>query len=531
MKYFLLGAFVSACTLAAQSNPDAGSIEGHVFNSVTSAPIRKATVILTTPQITARQIRLVADTDAAGKFQFTGLPPGTYRLSASHSGFFDHPARLPIPLGTNDHVTDAEIRLPPQSVIAGHILDEDGDAVGGARVWIFKQVYRDGSKQWERLNTASLASETGEYRFPSLTTGRYLLQAENLRPEVDNRYGDSDKPKMVYVPTYYQNAPGQQAAVPVDVGVGAEVRGIDIHLIKIVRPPIVPSVHVRGKVIGVNPDSQIVVGVSLLPLEGDSFFTNTLARPPDYAFDLSAPPGQYTVSGNVYSGGPEAYATGSVIVTGDVTGVILTMSPPANVTGRISIAESDSRVNLQGVTVTLRRQGDVNVPSVRSDATGKFAFDRPIRPGHFAINVNARSIPDNCFVQKVKLGGQEVSADDFEIPAAAHLEIVLSNTAGKITGSVSDDEGKPFPISSVTLIPADGRSRPVKQSVDDDGNFKLTGLRPGKYKLLAWEEVDEDLWQDPEFRKNYESRATGITVGPSETQNTQLRVIAVEAMK
>src|ERR1017187_1652812 len=124
---------------------------------------------------------------------------------------------------------------------------------------------------------------------------------------------------MVYVRIYYQNAPGQQAAVPVDVGVGAEVRGIDIHLIKIVRPPIVPSVHVRGKVIGVNPDSQIVVGVSLLPLEGDSFFTNTLARPPDYAFDLSAPPGQYTVSGNVYSGGPEAYATGRAHVRAPVT--------------------------------------------------------------------------------------------------------------------------------------------------------------------------------------------------------------------
>src|ERR1035437_6959304 len=48
MKYFLLAGFVSACTLAAQSNPGAGSIEGHVFNSVTSAPIRKATVMLTT---------------------------------------------------------------------------------------------------------------------------------------------------------------------------------------------------------------------------------------------------------------------------------------------------------------------------------------------------------------------------------------------------------------------------------------------------------------------------------------------------
>lgn len=37
-----------------------------------------------------------------------------------------------------------------------------------------------------------------------------------------------DKPKLVYVPAYYPNAPSQQAALPVEVGVGADVRGIDI---------------------------------------------------------------------------------------------------------------------------------------------------------------------------------------------------------------------------------------------------------------------------------------------------------------
>src|SRR4051812_37630375 len=122
MKSFWLAGFLSACTLAAQSNSGiASSIEGHVFNSVTSAPIRKATVVLTTAQITSRQIRLVAETDAAGNFHFTVLPPG---ILASHSGFFDHPARRPISLGTNDRVTDTEIRLPPQGAIAGRILDE-----------------------------------------------------------------------------------------------------------------------------------------------------------------------------------------------------------------------------------------------------------------------------------------------------------------------------------------------------------------------------------------------------------------------
>jgi hypothetical protein len=522
MKYFLLAGFVCACILAAQSNPPSASIEGHVFNSLTGAPLRKASVVLSAP---TSPIRLIADTDAEGRFQFIGLPTGTYRLSASRTGFLDRPARRPIPLGSNDEVKDAEIRLPPQSVITGRVLDEDGEPVDRARVGVFKQSYLNGSRQWDRLNTASETNDTGEYRLSNLRPGRYLVQAYNTRPEIDNRYGNP--PKMFYVPAYYPNVPGQQQALPVTVGVGAEVRGIDIHLFKLSRPP---SVRVRGKVTGVQPDSPMVVSVSLFPADGGPFGGNTLAKPPDYEFDLSAPPGQYTILGNVYSGGPEAYGTGVLTVTGDVTGTVLAMKPAPDVTGRISLAESGAKVHLQDVRVALTRLSSSLVSEVRSDAAGRFVFPKPVSPGHYAI-VYVRSIPDGCFIREVKFGGKDISWEDFEILGSSQMEIILSNTAAKIAGSVLDAGGKPFPGSSVTLIPLDGKSRPVRQVVDDDGSFQFTGVRPGKYQLFAWEEVDDDLWQDPEFRKNYESRATEITVGSVETQNAQLRVIAVDAMK
>ena len=530
MKYFMLAGFVSVCTLVAQPKPGTGSIEGHVFNSLTSAPVRKATVNLTAPQI-----RLVADTDAAGRFEFTGLPPGTYRLSGSHAGFLDHLARRPILLGVDDHVTDAEIRLPPQGSISGRVLDEDGEPVDPASVLIFKQIYLDGRKQWDGISVNAFVNDAGEYRIPNLTPGRYLLQAFDRRPRVDSRYGDRDqpvKPQAYSVPTYYPNVPSEQAASPVEVAVGGEVRGIDIHLVKLVRAR-QPSVHVRGKVAGVPPDSQIVISVALVPADRSSYAGYASARPPDYAFDASVSPGDYTIRANVYSAGPEAYGTGSLTVTGDLSDVVLTMSPAPEVTGQISLAESGAKVNLQGLRVALRSSiafGSYSVSEVQSDAAGKFVFDKSIRPGRYAI-ASVRSIPDGCFVREIRLGGQDVSTDDFEILASGQLEIVLSNTAGTIAGSVSDADGKPFPVSSVTLIPSDGKSRPAKQSVDDDGNFKFTALRPGKYKLFAWEEVDNDLWQDPEFSKKYENRATQVNVGPSEAQKAQLRVIAAEEMK
>ncbi|MBC7928449.1 MAG: carboxypeptidase regulatory-like domain-containing protein [Bryobacteraceae bacterium] len=523
MTHVLLAGLVSVCILAGQPSPGAGTIEGHVFNSLTSVPVRKATVRLTAPQI-----GLTAETDSEGKFQFTGLPPGAYQLSASRSGFLERPVRRPIALGPEAHVTDAEIRLPPQGVITGRILDLDGDPADAVRVLAFRQVYRNGRQQWDRLNIVSLTNSTGEYRFADLKPGRYLVQAHNFRPGVDNRYGKTGEPREVYIPVYYPNAPWEQSALPVDVGAGADVRGIDIQLVKQARPP---SVHVRGKVIGAQPGSEI--SVTLVSLDGLSYGGNAMARPPDYNFDLSVSLGQYRMIANVYSGGEEAYATGSVTVPGDVNDMVVTMTPAPRLTGRLSVAESKRQLNLRDVRVTLVPQFIYpgNPPEAVSDAAGNLTFASPVRPGRYTIAVNVRSIPDGYFVQKVNLGGEEVAMNDVEIHASAQLEIVLGNTAGKITGLATDADGRLFSRSNVTLIPLEGKSPPQSQPVGDDGAFQFTALAPGKYKIFAWELLDDALWQDPEYCRKYDDRAKEVTIAPRETADVQVQMITTEEMK
>lgn len=394
MRHLLLAGLVSVCTLAAQPQAGAGLIEGHVLNALTGEPLRKATVTLTAPQIL-----LVDNTDAAGKFQFTGLPPGTYRLSASHAGFLDHAARRPVSLGANQEVADSEIRLPPQGVIAGRILDEDDDPAPGATVSIFKQIYREGGRQWDQLNVNSIANDAGEYRFAGLRPGRYILRARYQRETSYNRFGD--RPKAVYspiYPAYYPNASSQQAAAPVEVGLGADVRDIDIHLFK---HALAPFFHVRGKVAGAPGSSIIAVSLH----GGDDCSGDATARPPDYAFDLTSGPGQCTIVANVYDSGPEAYASGSLTVTGDITGVVVSMTPAAIVTGRITLAESSGQAKLQGVRVNLRDPVH-GAQDARSDATGKLAFDKPVPPGHYSMKVVSRTIPDGYFIRDVKLGGR-----------------------------------------------------------------------------------------------------------------------------
>jgi hypothetical protein len=526
-RSLLLG-FVLTSALAAQSTLSTGSIEGHVFNSLTGAPLRKASVELIGPENTDAQVSLIAESDAEGKFQFTGLPPGTYRLSARRTGFVERSARRAVSVSSGGRAADAEFRLAPLGVISGRVLDELDEPEPDAMVIVFKQVYRNSRKQWERGN-GYRANDVGEFRIPDLPPGRYLLQANVWKRPPDNHYGTDGspaKPKMFYSPVYYQGASTQREALPIEVGPGTDIRGIDFRVLKTALPPVG---QVKGKVIGMPPNSTVAV---FLTSEGEVPFGGSgTAKAPDYAFAMPASFGQYKVFARVINDGPEAYGTGNLAVTGDVTDVIIAMSPPSEITGRISVAESGGNVNLKNVSVTLEPASQASSQTARSDAAGKLVFPKPFGPFRYTMTVDSRTLPTGCFVQDVKLGEREVDSSEFEIQASGQLDIVLSSTAGTISGSVSDADDKPVPSAIVTLVPMGGKARPAKQSAASYGTFRFTNLRPGKYKLYAWEQVDNDLWPDPEFLKKYEGRAAPVTVGPSETQTVKLRVIVAEEMK
>lgn len=519
MMVSLLAGVASVATLAAQSSPSLGSIAGHVFDSVTSAPVRKVTVrLMAGPD----RVSLTATTDAEGKFEFTGLPSGMYVVSASHTGFLDFLSRrTTISLDPGGHIADATIRLPARSVIAGHVVDEDGDPLDRAQVVLLKEAFLHGRKLWvTRGNTTT--NDLGEYRFSDLAPGHHILRAVDLRPPVDNRHGRV--PAMYYVPEYYPSALSQQQAVPVDIAPGAEVRGIDIHLSKVARPP---AFHVRGKVNGLPGQSRLVLSVDLRTLEKE-VIARTESNPPDYEFDLTAPPGQYTIAAQDFSNDPRVYGTEPLTVTGDITDVMLAAAPTPEMTGRILLPESGDQVRMQNLRVQLL-DTFMHAHEAQCDAAGRFVFSSPFMPGNYTINV--LSMPDGFFVRDIRLGTQEISSDGFEVLASGQLEIVLSGAAGTISGSVEDADSEPFLYSTVTLIPLDGRSRPLRTDVDGDGHFRFTGLRPSAYKIFAWEAVDNDRWPDPEFLKKYEGRATDVTVGPRETRTARVRVICADEIK
>src|SRR6202011_1002761 len=74
-----------------------------------------------------------------------------------------------------------------------------------------------------------------EYRVANLSPGRYYVETSSqklMAMQAGTERPATKGPEEGFIPTYYPNAADAASSSPVDVGPGAEVRGIDMRLRK-----------------------------------------------------------------------------------------------------------------------------------------------------------------------------------------------------------------------------------------------------------------------------------------------------------
>jgi len=541
MKSLLIAGLLAAGTLAAQ-----GSIEGQVFNAATGAPLKKTMVRLNglnAPQQgpQGQQGRmptmLAKETDDQGNFSFTGLDPGRYNLSAQRTGFLhqSYGARhyntngTPLVLAQDQHLKNIVFKLSPQSVITGKVLDEDGEPISNVQVRAMRYVYRNGKKQWSPVGNAQ-SSDIGEYRIANLEPGKYVVSVyphDNGQMMVmsPTREPLPEKPEMMSAPTYYPNAGDAASAAPIDVGPGAETRGIDVRVRK------VQSFRVRGKVVMESAADQRTISVMLSPKDGvgEPIPTMGLARQPDNRFEIrGVPPGSYIAHAQLRdANGPLIGITPVEVGNSHVDGVVLTVAGGMDIQGVVKVAEPEAQVDLSNLNINLRPVGVVFGPASRAKLGdgNKFTLTR-VTPQRFTVSVP--NPPAGCYVKSIQYAGQEVTEDGVEPNAGATLEIVLSATAGQLTGVVNDKDGKPVAGAAVGLYSKASPGTPMSFYTDENGTFTFKGLKPGEYRFLAWEDVEPGAYLDPEWVKPWEGRAADVKIDPSGQQTLQFRVISAE---
>ena len=68
-------------------------------------------------------------------------------------------------------------------------------------------------------------------------------------------------------------------------------------------------------------------------------------------------------------------------------------------------------------------------------------------------------------------------------------------------------------------------------TASDSGQFTLPGIRPGTYKIHAWEQLENGAHQDPVFMRPFDSAGLSVTVQNNGAETVQLGVIPVAAVQ
>jgi hypothetical protein len=233
-----------------QQNP--ATVEGVVINAATKTPVAGALVLLARadgPVIGAA----VVSTNERGRFTFSNVAPGSYRLRAEHDDYIRSELSPPVAVEAGGGVRNMSITVTPTAVISGLVTDEFGAPARKVYVRAFTT----------RAVAEARTNDLGEYRLFGLEPGAYIISAERYPgPSIQAGRVNTPTPPcpdcrgegtmmmsltgllaagafidpraltgQVYPPVFFPGTTDRSAAAPVKVAPGARVEGIDLRLI------------------------------------------------------------------------------------------------------------------------------------------------------------------------------------------------------------------------------------------------------------------------------------------------------------
>jgi protocatechuate 3,4-dioxygenase beta subunit len=551
------------------ANPAGGnlaSVQGQVTDA-NGRPLRKAGVTLRLAGDSAQsRSPYTGATDADGRYSFDGIAPGAYTLEVERAGYLGklyrttpHETFSTITLAAGQHLNRINMALTRAVAISGRVIDEDGDPV--ANVWMRLLQHTGDSGLTRRGGSAVFTDESGNYRFPDLSAGRYYLSAGQNRGPVffilggrmvngpvasvpPTRLGDSP---AFYATTFYPSETDQSLAKPIQIlGGENDLQGIDIRLRK------TPAFQVTGKIVGALPghpieQCQVVLAPVDAPLAMGFGVQGTIAHvAKDGSLDFGGfrfQPGDYFIRvTSDLQGGQIVLASQRLVIGNRDIDVLLTLKPLVELRGKVALegASQTYYSTLPGtpppsvtMEIFLFSPDNPFQNGLRGKITNDGSFTiGDITPGTYEVRVCC--IPGGTWVKSVRIGSQDARDNRIEIPAGTspgQLQITLSRSVAQIVGIVETDQGNPAAGGAVTLVGYPPRPGKVSMmtGITGNGRFTLPQVAPGTYRLYAWDDLDIAQHYDPEFLKAWESNSLLITVRENAREEVTLQQIPAAA--
>lgn len=508
---------VLSCSAQAQIEP-AGRTQipsgpYHIAGTVVSAkggnPLGRARVTIGDAKHRESVQSIITGDD--GRFEFH-VPAGKYSLDGAKRGYIEASYNqhdqysTAIVTGADLDTGHFALRLAPNAVLTGKVLDEFGEPVRNAQVTVFRENHFQGVSRIFRYRGAS-TDDQGRYEATPLEEGTYFVCAKAspwyaIHPSANTESATNAPAQVdaaldvVYPITYYGDATEAEDAAPIPVRGGDRLEA-DIHL----NP--VPSLHL----------------IVHTPEDGSHGINLPVLQKP--AFDGF----EQVESGNI-----QMISPGIFEVTGVAAGRYSVRMPDANgqmkepteinlsgggeldVSAGSSTSSIKAKVQIEGATsipaqfqIALRNgKGRVNVAGV--DTKGEANLTDVI-PGKYDVVVFSSTQTQAYSAVRIASEAGTISGHSLNVPPGAQLSISLTLVGSSVTiEGFAKRAGKATSGAMIVLVPKDpeaNHDRFRRDQSDQDGSFSLPGVIPGSYTIIAIEDGWDLDWSQPAVLAQY----------------------------
>jgi hypothetical protein len=497
-------------------------VSGIVLNSATGDPIFRALVQVGTN---------TTFSDHEGRFKFAAVQQMSAAIGARKPGFFSEQElsqrrRNQRPVQIGPEMQPVTIKLVPEGVIAGRVVNEQGEPLEGIKITATDPRVVNGRKTWQ-ISARVSTNDLGEFRIAGLKPGSYFIstaakgQPIEMLPEV---FQDNNG----YPPVYYPGTTEVASATPLQIIPGKTVL-IDL----ILKPG--PFFVVSGTVRGLLPDRFANIE-----------FTNGSNEDPSFGlrFDVHSGkfrafvlPGVCTIKARGQDA-PDAavYAETTLNVIANVSDVSLQLLPlnsiPINVrmrtnkpADRYTPIPSFGMRREPNISVTIRSQDRSHPDGFASMSEGSPPFFalRNLHPGKFVVE----AVPSSSalYVESIFRGAADLSRDELSIVVneSEAIEVSVRDDGATLTGKVQDSGTDTE--ATILLVPQRSPLQIKTVSTNSEGAFQQSALAPGDYKVFAFENVDDLEYTNPEALLQYSAEAAFISLQADQKAMVKLNVI------